>query len=154
MKRKLSSTREPRSSDAKKPSNGNGNGHGPGHGSGHDARQSGIGGEGQRFGHDTGDANGRMLGQTTLLTALLRFRKGDFSVRLPVDLQGVEGKIADTFNDIIELNERMSKELERLSRVVGKEGRISQRASIGEVTGAWEDSVHSVNNLIGDLVHP
>ena len=48
----------------------------------------------------------------------------------------------------------MAQELERLSRVVGKEGKINQRADIGEVTGAWAESVASVNTLIGDLVHP
>jgi len=94
------------------------------------------------------------LDKTTLLTALLAFRKGDFSVRLPIDLDGMDGKISDAFNDVIEMNERMSEELERLSRVVGKEGKISQRAEMGEVTGAWKESVDSVNALIGDLVHP
>jgi HAMP domain-containing protein/signal transduction histidine kinase/DNA-binding response OmpR family regulator len=94
------------------------------------------------------------LDKTTLLTALLAFKKGDFSVRLPVDLEGMDGKIVDAFNEVIERNERMSEELERLSRVVGKEGKISQRAEIGEVTGSWKESVDSVNTLIGDLVHP
>ncbi|MDP9172346.1 MAG: HAMP domain-containing protein [Planctomycetota bacterium] len=96
----------------------------------------------------------RELDKTTLLTALLAFKKGDFSVRLPIDLEGMDGKIVDAFNDVIDRNERMSEELERLSRVVGKEGKISQRAEIGEVTGAWKESVESVNALIGDLVHP
>jgi hypothetical protein len=64
----------------------------------------------------------------------MAFRKGDFAARLPIDLAGLDGKIADAFNDVIELNERMSEELERLSRVVGKEGKITQRAGIGEVT--------------------
>jgi HAMP domain-containing protein/signal transduction histidine kinase/DNA-binding response OmpR family regulator len=94
------------------------------------------------------------LDKSTLLLALLAFRKGNFSVRLPIDLEGMDGKIADVFNDVIEMNERMSEELERLSRVVGKEGKISQRAEMGEVTGAWKESVESVNALIGDLVHP
>src|ERR1700728_3274685 len=48
----------------------------------------------------------------------------------------------------------MAKELERLSRVVGKEGKISQRASIGDVSGAWAGTLASVNALISDLVHP
>jgi HAMP domain-containing protein/signal transduction histidine kinase/CheY-like chemotaxis protein len=94
------------------------------------------------------------LDRTQLLAALLAFKKGDFSVRLPIDLEGMDGKIADTFNDVIELNDRMSRELERLSRVVGKEGKIGQRASMGEVSGSWDDSVSSVNALISDLVHP
>jgi HAMP domain-containing protein/signal transduction histidine kinase/CheY-like chemotaxis protein len=94
------------------------------------------------------------LDRTKLLTALLAFKRGDFSARLPVDLEGLDGKIADAFNDVIEMNQRMARELERLSRVVGKEGKISQRASVGEVYGSWEDSIDSVNALISDLVHP
>jgi HAMP domain-containing protein len=95
------------------------------------------------------------LNKSMLLHVLIAFKKGDFSVRLPNDLEGIDGKIADAFNDVIELNERMANELERLSRVVGKEGKISQRASIGgEVTGAWKDSANSVNQLISDLVYP
>ena len=89
-----------------------------------------------------------------LLQAMQAMRMGDFSVRLPTDQVGIAGKIADAFNEVIEVNERMSAELERLGRVVGKEGKISQRASIGEVSGAWQDSIESVNALISDLVHP
>ncbi|MEZ0266811.1 MAG: HAMP domain-containing protein, partial [Phycisphaerae bacterium] len=94
------------------------------------------------------------LDDTQLLSALTALKKGDFSVRLPIALAGIDGKIADTFNDVMDLNQRMAGELERLSRVVGKEGKISQRADIGEVTGAWKHSVKYVNNLISDLVHP
>ncbi|HSU66617.1 MAG TPA: HAMP domain-containing protein, partial [Tepidisphaeraceae bacterium] len=98
--------------------------------------------------------DGHTLDKKTLLAGLLAFKRGDFSARLPIDLEGMDGKIADAFNDVIELHERMSREFERLGRVVGKEGKISQRASIGEVAGAWQESVDSVNALISDLVHP
>src|SRR3989454_99112 len=89
-----------------------------------------------------------------LLTALTALKKGDFSIRLPLDWNGTAGKIADAFNDVIERHEKMATELERISRVVGKEGKISQRTSIGEVSGSWAESVASVNTLISDLVHP
>jgi HAMP domain-containing protein/signal transduction histidine kinase/CheY-like chemotaxis protein len=89
-----------------------------------------------------------------LLTALTALKRGDFSARLPLDWNGTAGKIADAFNDVIERNEKMATELERMSRVVGKEGKIGQRASIGEVSGSWAASVASVNALISDLVHP
>jgi HAMP domain-containing protein/signal transduction histidine kinase/CheY-like chemotaxis protein len=94
------------------------------------------------------------LDTTQLLNALTALRKGDFSVRLPADWTGVAGKVADTFNDVIELNERMAKELERMSRAVGKEGKITQRASLGDVSGSWEAAIASVNALITDLVYP
>src|SRR5690606_36168778 len=67
---------------------------------------------------------------------------------------GVAGRVADAFNEVVELNARMVRELARLSRVVGKEGRLSQRLSLGDVDGLWRDSVDSVNELIEDLVHP
>jgi HAMP domain-containing protein/signal transduction histidine kinase/CheY-like chemotaxis protein len=98
--------------------------------------------------------DGRYLSKSQLLEALVAFKKGDFSHRLPVDLEGVDGKIADAFNEVMDLSERMAGELQRLSRVVGKEGKITQRASIGEVTGSWADKVDAVNALISDLVHP
>src|SRR5712691_9182818 len=89
-----------------------------------------------------------------LLIALTAFKRGDFSVRLPEDWTGLSGKVADTFNDVIAINHRMSRELDRIGRVVGKEGRISQRISLGTVSDGWADSIGSINTLIGDLVHP
>ena len=89
-----------------------------------------------------------------LLKAMHALKKGDFSVRLPLEWTGVAGKVADAFNEVTELNERMARELARLSRVVGKEGRITQRASLGDVSGSWQASIDSVNDLIDDLVHP
>src|SRR5216683_5922990 len=89
-----------------------------------------------------------------LLKTLIAFKKGNFAARMPVDRTGVEGKIADTLNDILELNQQMVSEFDRISRAVGKEGKITQRASIGSASGAWADCVESVNSLIGDLVQP
>ena len=89
-----------------------------------------------------------------LLKTLIAFKNGNFSVRMPVDETGMTGKIADTLNDILELNQRMVHEFERISRAVGKEGKITQRASVGSASGAWGDCVESVNSLIGDLVQP
>jgi len=89
-----------------------------------------------------------------LLTVLTGLRKGDFSVRMPRSQIGVAGKIADTLNEIAELNENMAQEFERVSLAVGKEGRITQRATLASAGGSWAASVSSVNTLIGDLVQP
>jgi HAMP domain-containing protein/CheY-like chemotaxis protein/signal transduction histidine kinase len=89
-----------------------------------------------------------------LLRALSMVRKGDLSVRLPVEQAGIAGKIADTFNDIVEMNQRMARELERVSNTVGKEGRLGQRVAIPGALGDWAVAVESVNSLIGDLVQP
>src|SRR5438128_1242051 len=98
-------------------------------------------------------ANGH-LDTKLLLSTLVAVKNGDFSVRLPVEWTGINGKIADAFNDIIEVNAKMAKELERVSKVVGKEGRLTQRASLGSGSGAWTGMIESVNSLVSDLVQP
>ncbi len=89
-----------------------------------------------------------------LLTALKRLKKGDFGVRLPMDETVLGAATADAFNEVAELLENSTREFARIGSVVGKEGRISQRASLGGATGSWAAWVHSVNTLIGDLVQP
>jgi len=84
----------------------------------------------------------------------MAFKRGDFSARLPEDWTGVAGKIADTFNDVIRTNQRMAQELERIVRVVGKEGRITQRAALSEVSESWSDAIGCINILIEDLLRP
>jgi HAMP domain-containing protein/signal transduction histidine kinase/CheY-like chemotaxis protein len=99
-------------------------------------------------------SNGTDFDTSQLLSALMAFKRGDFSARLPEDWTGVSGKIADTFNAVIEANERLTRELERIVRVVGKEGRIKQRASLSDVSESWGDAIGCINVLIGDLVQP
>ncbi|HZI84113.1 MAG TPA: HAMP domain-containing protein, partial [Casimicrobiaceae bacterium] len=89
-----------------------------------------------------------------IVGALNALKRGDASVRLPPDWTGPLGRLADAFNDVVERNERMAHELQRLSRVVGKEGKLSKRGTLGDVTGFWRDSIDAVNQLIDDLVHP
>jgi HAMP domain-containing protein len=84
----------------------------------------------------------------------MAFKRGDFSARLPEDWTGVAGKIADTFNTVIEANERMTQELERIVHVVGREGRITARASPNNVSDSWADAIECINVLIEDLLRP
>jgi HAMP domain-containing protein/signal transduction histidine kinase/CheY-like chemotaxis protein len=91
---------------------------------------------------------------TTLVTALTALKRGKQGVRLPMEWTGLAGKVADAFNEVVELNERMADELARLRRVAGKEGKLAERISLGDVGGFWDESVKSVNALIDDLVHP
>ena len=89
-----------------------------------------------------------------LLKSLRAFRKGDFTTRLPLDLTGIDGEIAEAFNDIVDLNQGLSRELDRVARAVGKDGRIGERGKLPAATGGWNDCVESVNAMIGDLVQP
>ncbi len=90
----------------------------------------------------------------TFLGALTDLKKGNTAAQLPQDWTGVFGKVADSFNDVVAENLRMSHELARLSKVVGKEGKLKERAYVPNASGFWRDSAESINSLIGDLVHP
>jgi HAMP domain-containing protein/signal transduction histidine kinase/ActR/RegA family two-component response regulator len=98
--------------------------------------------------------HGSELDARQLLAALMAFKRGDFSARLPEDWTGLPGKIADTFNLVIENNERLSRELERIVHVVGKEGRITERALLNHASDSWADAIKCINVLIEDLLRP
>jgi len=94
------------------------------------------------------------LDEAVLLTVLSDVKRGDFGVRMPLAWTGVAGKIADTLNDVIAANQTLGDELARVSRVVGKEGKLSQRVALGGSDRVWSESIESVNSLIEDLVRP
>jgi HAMP domain-containing protein/signal transduction histidine kinase/DNA-binding response OmpR family regulator len=89
-----------------------------------------------------------------LLSALLRFKDGDFSARLAPDFTGIEGKIADVFNEILSVSARRATEISRVCRVVGQEGKLKQRMNVPGAVGGWADEIGSLNTLIDDLVWP
>ena len=94
------------------------------------------------------------LDTDVLLQVLAAFKAGDFSARMPENWTGVPGKIADALNDVIAKNQRFSEEVTRLRQVVGQEGRISHRISTGGTLGGWASCIHSVNDLVEDLLRP
>src|SRR3989442_688943 len=89
-----------------------------------------------------------------VLQPLTALKKGDSSARMPIEFTGTAGKIADALNEVIELNERLTTEIARISDVVGKEGTLSQRAKLPPAGGSWSVIPDSVNSLVSDLVQP
>jgi HAMP domain-containing protein/CheY-like chemotaxis protein/signal transduction histidine kinase len=99
-------------------------------------------------------SNGTSDPMQDLLHALQAMRAGDFSVRMTGDHLGIEGKIADTFNEIVAANQRMAQQLEHVGQVVGREGKTRQRVKFDLSSGSWADMEGSVNTLIDDLLWP
>jgi HAMP domain-containing protein/CheY-like chemotaxis protein/signal transduction histidine kinase len=91
---------------------------------------------------------------SVILASLQAMRDGDFSVRLPGTWTGLEGKVADTFNDIVGANQQLARELKRVGQAVGKKGRTRERISFHETRGSWGEMEVSVNTLMEDLLRP
>ena len=87
-----------------------------------------------------------------LLRALQAFEEGDFSARASEGQPG--SPVVRALNNVIGTNERVAGELARISRAVGKEGRLFERAALKKARGSWGTSITAVNTLIGDLVQP
>ncbi|HUP85663.1 MAG TPA: HAMP domain-containing protein [Acidimicrobiales bacterium] len=102
-----------------------------------------------------GGANGATAdpAMAEVLAALEAMRAGDFTVRLPTRRTGLAGDVARAFNAVAERNGKLHGELTRVARVVGREGRMSERVNAA-APGAWAEGVAAVNNLIDDLVRP
>ena len=90
-----------------------------------------------------------------LLRVLSEIRNGNFSVRMPIDKLGINGKICDTLNDIISLNEILVEELTIARNTIGKQGRLNHRVELPKYArGSWNTGADSINSLISDLVYP
>ncbi|HJR66901.1 MAG TPA: HAMP domain-containing protein [Gemmatimonadaceae bacterium] len=89
-----------------------------------------------------------------LLEGLRDLEAGDFTVRLDGNGDALMAEIFDTFNEIANRNQRLCEEIGRVAQVVGREGRMDERASMGPVSRGWADSISAVNELVGDLVQP
>jgi HAMP domain-containing protein/signal transduction histidine kinase/CheY-like chemotaxis protein len=95
-----------------------------------------------------------MLSDEELLRVLTEVKNGNFTVRMPINQVGVNGKICDILNDIISLNEKMMQEFTRAGNTIGKQGKLTQRIEVPAAKGSWSTGVESLNALISDLVHP
>jgi hypothetical protein len=84
------------------------------------------------------------------LASMLSFRDGNFSVRLPSDWDGIDGQIAAAFNQAISYEDQLSREVKRLSRIVGLEGRLKQRMSVPGAIAGWAAKVDCFNTLLDD----
>ncbi|MFC5724703.1 HAMP domain-containing protein [Streptomyces gamaensis] len=89
-----------------------------------------------------------------LLSALSAMRDGNFRKRLTVSGDGTMAEIAAVFNEVADRNLQLTGELARVRRVVGREGKLTERLETGAGEGAWATAVDAANALVDDLVRP
>jgi HAMP domain-containing protein/signal transduction histidine kinase/CheY-like chemotaxis protein len=144
------------------PTKSNGNGHGDGNGNGGGKHKKPPAKKPHRREHHSSAAHaephappseGERLQQ--LLNGLLAANKGDFLPQLPISgTDGVLDEISRAFNELNQRHQQLEAEMLRLERVVGREGRMTERAQIAGARGGWLSKLDAVNALIGDLVQP
>ncbi|MEJ7600254.1 MAG: HAMP domain-containing protein [Kofleriaceae bacterium] len=118
-------------------------------------KKSGNGGKAKAKAASGGNGNGKPVSLTLdhrhILSALRAFKRGDFAIRMREDLVGVDGQIAETFNELVEMVKTIRDEASDVSSSVGKEGQAGKRMRRLNASGGWSDYVSSVNDVIQDL---
>ncbi|MCF6526563.1 HAMP domain-containing protein, partial [Streptomyces sp. JJ36] len=89
-----------------------------------------------------------------LLSALVAMREGNFRRRLTVTGDGPMAEIAAVFNEVSDRNLHLTSELARVRRVVGRDGKLTERLETGACEGAWATAIDASNALVDDLVRP
>jgi len=89
-----------------------------------------------------------------LLKVLSLVKNGKLNVRMPVTQAGINGRICEVLNDIIEMNERLVAEISSAETIIGKKGDLSKRIEMPDAKGEWANGITSLNNLIADLTSP
>ncbi|RLL69172.1 HAMP domain-containing protein [Streptomyces sp. Z26] len=89
-----------------------------------------------------------------LLNALSSMRDGNFRKRLTVTGDGPMAEIAAVYNDVADRNLHLTSELARVRRVVGRDGKLTERLETGACEGAWAAAIDGSNALVDDLVRP
>ena len=89
-----------------------------------------------------------------LLAALESMRDGNFRKRLTVSGDGVMSEIAAVFNEVADRNLHLTGELSRVRRMVGREGKLTERLETGACEGSWATAIDNSNALVDDLVRP
>ncbi|MFD5779943.1 HAMP domain-containing protein [Streptomyces sp. NPDC126933] len=89
-----------------------------------------------------------------LLTALVSMRDGNFRKRLTVSGDDVMAEIAAVFNEVADRNIHLTGELARVRRMVGREGKLTERLETGACEGSWAAAIDASNALVDDLARP
>ena len=91
------------------------------------------------------------LDHRQILSALRAFKRGDFTAKMREDLSGVDGQIAETFNELVEMVKTIKEEAADVSTAVGKEGQAQKRMRRLNASGGWAQYITAVNEVITDL---
>ena len=148
-----------RASSSRKSANGVANPHKAANGAA--TARKGANGAGTRKGANGAAApatNGRARVDDPALArlehALQAAAAGDFGVRLPARRKDDIGRLEAAYNQMAARNAALEAELVRVAEIIGREGRMTERARLHGAGGAWSTAVDSVNGLIDDLVRP
>jgi methyl-accepting chemotaxis protein len=80
--------------------------------------------------------------------------QGDLTQTLTLEAAGEVADLAQTINLMVDDLNRLASEVSRVARVAGAEGKLTERATVGGVSGSWKELVDTLNALIESIALP
>src|SRR5216683_2445889 len=77
--------------------------------------------------------------------------KGDLSKKITVDVRGEILELKNTINVMVDQLNAFAREVTRVAREVGTEGKLGGQAEVQGVAGVWKDLTDNVNYMAGNL---
>jgi osomolarity two-component system sensor histidine kinase NIK1 len=77
--------------------------------------------------------------------------RGDLSQKIEVHAQGEVLKLKVTINDMVDQLDTFARELKRVARDVGVDGKMGGQANINNVSGRWKEITEDVNTMADNL---
>ena len=81
-----------------------------------------------------------------LLRTLQSAREGDFSTRYSPVNNGVHAEIAEALNQVLQMHEERVEDVVRVSKIIGEEGRLTERMPPRYHSGGWYLANEAVNS--------
>src|SRR5207249_2018062 len=78
-------------------------------------------------------------------------QKGDLSKKITVEVQGEILELKNTINVMVDQLNAFAREVTRVAREVGTEGKLGGQAQVAGVAGVWKDLTDNVNYMAGNL---
>jgi methyl-accepting chemotaxis protein len=89
-----------------------------------------------------------------LVKVVTAVSKGDLTQKLTLQAKGEVAELADTINSMVDDLNRLASEVSRVAKVAGVEGKLTERATVGGVSGSWKELVDTLNALIESIASP
>ena len=91
------------------------------------------------------------LDRREILAGLRSLRRGEFQVRLRQDVTGVDGQIAEVFNELAQTAQSFEEEAELMRVAIARHGRTRHRMKPSRVRGGWAHMASAMNQVVGQL---
>jgi osomolarity two-component system sensor histidine kinase NIK1 len=79
--------------------------------------------------------------------------RGDMTQRIEVQVQGEILELKDTVNNMTDSLSVFAKEVTRVAREVGTDGKLGGQATVEGVAGIWKDLTDCVNTMAQNVRH-